>query len=207
MLLILPRYVYIQSIYTPVFPQKWTHWALLASQSVSFIGEMTLVFSIHEPRPDSMQRLSNFLLIFLCFSVPKALFVIVILFMKLLYIISGKKLYGGYVAGGLALASLVYVVYGATEGKQHFQIREVTISSDELPSGFDGYRIVQISDIHSGSWTGNSAALQKAVNLINAQHADLVLFTGDLVNNVATELDEFIPILEQIKEKTECIPF
>ena len=96
--------------------------------------------------------------------------------MKLLYIISGKKLYGGYVAGGLALASLVYVVYGATEGKQHFQIREVTISSDELPSGFDGYRIVQISDIHSGSWTGNSAALQKAVNLINAQHADLVHF-------------------------------
>lgn len=46
-----------------------------------------------------------------------------------------QKLYGGYVAGGLALASLVYVVYGATEGKQHFQIREVTISSDELPSG------------------------------------------------------------------------
>ena len=41
--------------------------------------------------------------------------------------------------------------------------------------------------IHSGSWTGNSAALQKAVNLINAQHADLVLFTGDLGNNVATE--------------------
>ena len=152
-------------------------------------------------RPDSMQRLSNFLLIFLCFSVPKALFVIVILFMKLLYIISGKKLYGGYVAGGLALASLIYVIYGATEGKQHFQIREVTISSDELPSGFDGYRIVQISDIHSGSWTGNGAALQKAVNLINAQHADLVLFTGDLVNNVATELDEFIPILEQIKGK------
>ena len=109
-----------------------------------------------------MQRLSNFLLIFLCFSVPKALFVIVILFMKLLYIISGKKLYGGYVAGGLALASLVYVVYGATEGKQHFQIREVSISSDDLPSGFDGYRIVQISDIHSGSWSGNSAALQKA---------------------------------------------
>lgn len=112
-----------------------------------------------------------------------------------------QKLYGGYVAGGLALASLIYVIYGATEGKQHFQIREVTISSDELPSGFDGYRIVQISDIHSGSWTGNGAALQKTVNLINAQHADLVLFTGDLVNNVATELDEFIPILEQIKGK------
>ena len=47
--------------------------------------------------------------------------------------------------------------------------------------------------------------LQKAVNLINAQHADLVLFTGDLVNNVATELDEFIPILEQIKGKRRSV--
>ncbi len=199
LLLILPD-MYIYKAYIRRVSQKWTHWAYWLPSLFLLLG-MTLVFSIHEPRPDSMQRLSNFLLIFLCFSVPKALFVIVILFMKLLYIISGKKLYGGYVAGGLALASLIYVIYGATEGKQHFQIREVTISSDELPSGFDGYRIVQISDIHSGSWTGNGAALQKAVNLINAQHADLVLFTGDLVNNVATELDEFIPILEQIKGK------
>ncbi|MFS2802140.1 metallophosphoesterase [Phocaeicola vulgatus] len=199
LLLILPD-MYIYKAYIRRVSKKWTHWAYWLPSLFLLLG-MTLVFSIHEPRPDSMQRLSNFLLIFLCFSVPKALFVIVILFMKLLYIISGKKLYGGYVAGGLALASLIYVIYGATEGKQHFQIREVTISSDELPSGFDGYRIVQISDIHSGSWTGNGAALQKAVNLINAQHADLVLFTGDLVNNVATELDEFIPILEQIKGK------
>lgn len=199
LLLILPD-MYIYKAYIRRVSQKWTHWAYWLPSLFLLLG-MTLVFSIHEPRPDSMQRLSNFLLIFLCFSVPKALFVIVILFMKFLYIISGKKLYGGYVAGGLALASLIYVIYGATEGKQHFQIREVTISSDELPSGFDGYRIVQISDIHSGSWTGNGAALQKAVNLINAQHADLVLFTGDLVNNVATELDEFIPILEQIKGK------
>ena len=173
LLLILPD-MYIYKAYIRRVSQKWTHWAYWLPSLFLLLG-MTLVFSIHEPRPDSMQRLSNFLLIFLCFSVPKALFVIVILFMKLLYIISGKKLYGGYVAGGLALASLIYVIYGATEGKQHFQIREVTISSDELPSGFDGYRIVQISDIHSGSWTGNGAALQKAVNLINAQHADLVL--------------------------------
>lgn len=83
------RYVYIQSIYTPCFP-KWTHWAYWLPSLFLLLG-MTLVFSIHEPRPDSMQRLSNFLLIFLCFSVPKALFVIVILFMKLLYIISGKN--------------------------------------------------------------------------------------------------------------------
>lgn len=198
-LLILPD-LYIYKTYIKRVSQKWICWVYWLPTVFLLVG-MLLVFSIHEPRPDSMQRLSNFLLIFLCFAVPKALFVIVMLFMKLLYIISGKKLYGGYVAGIIALASLVYVIYGATEGKQHFQIREVTINSDELPAAFNGYRIVQISDIHSGSWTGNSGALQKAVNLINDQHADLILFTGDLVNNVATELDEFISVLGQLKAK------
>lgn len=198
-LLVLPD-LYIDKAYLRRVSQKWIRWAYWLPSLFLLVG-MALVFSIHEPRPDSMQRLSHFLLIFLCFAVPKALFVLVILFMKLLYLLSGKRLYGGYVAGGLALGSLLYVVYGATEGKQHFQIREVTISSDELPAGFDGYRIVQISDIHSGSWTGNGAALQKAVNLVNGQHADLVLFTGDLVNNLATEVDEFMPILKQIKGK------
>lgn len=89
LLLILPD-MYIYKAYIRRVYQKWTHWAYWLPSLFLLLG-MTLVFSIHEPRPDSMQRLSNFLLIFLCFSVPKALFVIVILFMKLLYIISGKK--------------------------------------------------------------------------------------------------------------------
>lgn len=198
-LLILPD-TYIYKVYIRRVSQKWIRWAYWIPSLLLLLG-MALIFSIHEPRPDSMQRLSHFLLIFLCFAVPKALFVIIILFMKLLYILSGKRLYGGRIAGGLALFSLAYILYGATEGKQHFQIREVTVSSDELPAGFDGYRIIQLSDIHSGSWAGNGAALQKAVNLINEQHADIVLFTGDLVNNVATEVDEFLPILAQIKGK------
>lgn len=198
-LLVLPD-LYIYKAYIRRVSQRWIRWAYWLPSAFLLLG-MILIFSIYEPRPESMQRLSNFLIIFLCFAVPKALFVIVILFMKLLYLISGRKLYGGYVAATLALASLVYVLYGVTEGKQHFQIREVTISSDELPAAFNGYRIVQISDIHSGSWTGNGAALQEAVDMINAQQADLVLFTGDLVNNVSEELDEFIPILGQLKGK------
>ena len=198
-LLVLPD-LYIYKAYIRRVSQRWIRWAYWLPSAFLLLG-MILIFSIYEPRPESMQRLSNFLIIFLCFAVPKALFVIVILFMKLLYLISGRKLYGGYVAATLALASLVYVLYGVTEGKQHFQIREVTISSDELPAAFNGYRIVQISDIHSGSWTGNGAALQEAVDMINAQQPDLVLFTGDLVNNVSEELDEFIPILGQLKGK------
>lgn len=199
LLLVLPDW-YIYRAYICRVSQKWIKWAYWIPTFFLLTG-MAVIFSIHEPMPDSMYRLSNFLLIFLCFAVPKAMFVIIILFMKLLYLISGRKLYGGYVAGTLALASLAYVVYGATEGKQHFQIREVTINFKDLPEAFNGYRILQLSDIHSGSWTKNGKALQKAVDMANAQQADLVVFTGDIVNNIASELDEFIAILKQVKSE------
>lgn len=199
LLLILPDW-YIYRTYIHRVSQKWIRRAYWIP-TLFLVTGMTVIFSIHEPMPDSMYRLSNFLLIFLCFAVPKAIFVIVILIMKLLFLISGRRLYGGYIAGVVALASLAYVVYGATEGKQHFQIREVTITYKDLPDAFDGYRILQLSDIHSGSWTRNGKAIQKAVDMVNAEQADLVVFTGDIVNNIATELDEFIPILSQIKGK------
>lgn len=151
LLLVLPDW-YIYRAYIRRVSQKWIRWAYWIPTLFLLTG-MAVIFSIHEPMPDSMYRLSNFLLIFLCFAVPKAIFVIVILIMKLLFLISGRRLYGGYIAGILALASLAYVVYGSTEGKQHFQIREVTIGYKDLPDAFDGYRILQLSDIHSGSWT------------------------------------------------------
>ena len=120
LLLILPDW-YIYRAYIHRVSQKWIRRAYWIP-TLFLVTGMTVIFSIHEPMPDSMYRLSNFLLIFLCFAVPKAIFVIVILIMKLLFLISGRRLYGGYIAGVVALASLAYVVYGATEGKQHFQI-------------------------------------------------------------------------------------
>lgn len=199
LLLVLPD-VYIYKNYIHRISQKWIRRAYWVP-TLFLLAGMSVVFSIHEPRPDSMYRLSNFLLLFLCFTVPKAMFVIVSLVMRLLCLVSGKKLHGGLVAGGMAIASLAYVVYGATEGKQHFQVRETTIYYKDLPEAFDGYRILQLSDIHSGSWTKNGRALQKAVDMANAEQADVVVVTGDVVNNVATELDEFMAILDGIKGK------
>ena len=70
-----------------------------------------------------------------------------------------------------------------------------------MPEGFDGYRILQLSDIHSGSWKGNADAIQEAVDISNRQQADLIVFTGDLVNSRASELPEFMPALSQLKAK------
>lgn len=159
------------------------------------------IFTLYRPGPDAMQQLSYFLIVFLCFSVPKALFVLIHLLLRGIARITNRKLYGEQLAGMLALASLIYIIYGATAGKENFTVREVTFESSDLPAGFDGYRILQLSDLHTGSWKGNGRALQRAVDLCNKQQADVIVFTGDVVNNLASELKEFIPILSGLKAK------
>lgn len=108
-----------------------------------------------------------------------------------------------FVYVGLTLATLnsAMLLYGALIGKERFDVKEVTFTSPQLPKGFDGYRIVQLSDLHIGSWKGNGKAIQRMVDLVNAQKPDLIVFTGDLVNNRASELNEFENILSQLHAK------
>ena len=101
----------------------------------------------------------------------------------------------------LAVVSIVMIIYGSFIGRTQFDVKEVTYSSSKLPSSFDGYRIVQLSDIHIGSWQGNASAIQNLVNLVNEQHPDLIAFTGDLVNHRAIELNDFQHILAGLKAK------
>ena len=99
----------------------------------------------------------------------------------------------------LAVISLVNVIYGATAGITRFEVKEVTYESERLPEGFDGYRIAQLSDIHIGSWQGRPEAVEELVELTNSQKADLIVFTGDLVNQQSHELDAFQPALSRLK--------
>ena len=89
-------------------------------------------------------------------------------------------------------------IYGMVRGAYNYRVKRITFKSPHVPQAFDGYRIVQISDLHTGSFP-SSESLRKAVTLINKQAADLVFFTGDLVNNIATEAVPHIPVLGQIK--------
>ena len=99
---------------------------------------------------------------------------------------------------GLALYSFGCIAYGSFFGITRFEVKEVEYSSPRLPDGFDGYRIVQLSDIHIGSWQGRQKSIQKLVDMANGQKADLIVFTGDLVNQQSHELDAFAPILSQL---------
>jgi predicted MPP superfamily phosphohydrolase len=93
---------------------------------------------------------------------------------------------------GTAAVLLLIVLFGITRGRHFYRVRRETIYFPDLPEAFDGFTITQISDVHSGSFT-NAAGVQKGLDLVNAQHSDVILFTGDLVNNKASEMDRWIP--------------
>ena len=169
--------------------------------SILLLLGMVYVFGSFKAKPESMNLLGIFLITFLTINVPKIVFSLLSLLFRAILPKSKGRFLGNCIAGASALFVMGYILYGAFFGTENFQIRETTILFKDLPKGFENYRIVQISDIHCGSWAGDTKALQKAVNLINAQEPDLIVFTGDLVNNIATELDEFMPVLSQLKAK------
>lgn len=103
---------------------------------------------------------------------------------------------------GLLVAAVPFTafIYGMVKGAYDYQVKRVTLKFPNLPQAFDGYKILQISDLHTGSFT-STEPLQEAVRLINKQEADLVFFTGDLVNNQAVEVQRHIGTLKEIKAK------
>jgi predicted MPP superfamily phosphohydrolase len=103
---------------------------------------------------------------------------------------------------GIGLASIfsLLVIDGIAFGKYRHRVRKIKMKIAGLPNSFKGYKIIQISDVHSGSFF-NPEKLQKAIDLINEQKPDLVLFTGDMVNNYASEFQPFIPLFSSIQAK------
>ena len=103
---------------------------------------------------------------------------------------------------GMGIASIPFMgmLYGMFKGKYDFRVIKYTLFFDNLPEIFDGYRIIHISDIHSGSFD-NPEKVQYGIDMINAQEGDAIFFTGDLVNNKATEMDEWINHFKQLKAK------
>jgi predicted MPP superfamily phosphohydrolase len=100
---------------------------------------------------------------------------------------------------GLAAIPFLSLVYGIFEGKYNFKVIKKRIFFPDLPEEFDGFTITQISDVHSGSFD-NPEKINYAIDLVNAQNSDMILFTGDIVNTHAKEMIPWIDTFNRIKE-------
>ncbi|MFI1771080.1 metallophosphoesterase [Thalassobellus citreus] len=101
---------------------------------------------------------------------------------------------------GLAAIPLASIIYGIYKGRYNFKVLKYTMYFEDLPAAFNGYKVTQISDIHSGSFD-DVEKVEYAINLVNEQQSDVILFTGDMVNNKAEELKPYINIFGKLKAK------
>jgi uncharacterized protein len=99
---------------------------------------------------------------------------------------------------GLAFIPFVGIIYGIFKGKYDYTVHRHTLLFKDLPDAFDGLTITQLSDIHAGSFD-DPEAVKRGVALANAQQSDLLFFTGDLVNNAATEIEPYLAIFGALK--------
>jgi predicted MPP superfamily phosphohydrolase len=110
----------------------------------------------------------------------------------------GRLKFFSYMAITFAFVPFVGLVYGIFRGAYKYRLHKVQIPSSNLPNEFDGFKIIQLSDMHVGSFV-DATALEEAFEIVMKQNADLILFTGDLVNNTADETEGFLPVLQKLK--------
>jgi hypothetical protein len=112
-----------------------------------------------------------------------------------------RRKFVSQIALGIAAVPFLSIIYGITKGRYNFKVIKQTLYFDDLPENFDGFTLTHISDIHSGSFD-NPEEIAYAIDLINQQPSDLLLFTGDIVNSLATEMHPWIPAFKNIRTHT-----
>ncbi|MEA4936883.1 MAG: metallophosphoesterase [Paludibacter sp.] len=106
--------------------------------------------------------------------------------------------YAGVLVG---MFVIILLCHGAFVNPRNIQVRTVQVEVENLPAAFEGYKIAQISDIHLGSWGENHSYLKPVIDSINVQNVDIIVFTGDIVNNYTQEMNGWQPLFKQLKAK------
>lgn len=111
---------------------------------------------------------------------------------------ASRRKFVSQVGLGLAAVPFLSLIYGVTVGKYNYKVIRQQIFFPDLPDAFDGFTITQISDVHSGSFD-NPEKINYAIDLVNEQNSDMILFTGDIVNTDAKEMHPWIETFNRIK--------
>ncbi len=196
------------------FPYVYYIFLLLA---LLVLGNFVFQFTLGDDPNRVLSRPKSYAFGFLLTMITFNLITIVFLFSEDIFrLIAGiyQKLFGtekefsiptrrrflSLVAIGMAAVPFSALLYGMYKGKYNFKVLKYNLEFDDLPDSFHGYQITQISDIHSGSFD-NREKIEYAVDLVNRQKSDLLLFTGDMVNNKAEEMVPWKELFSTLEAK------
>ena len=201
------------------WPAKWRQVVTYGYLVVSVGVTITFLVGIGSfRRAQGMMPYHEWVLsIFLAFLISKLLFVIILFlgdigrfFYGIIHyfvksktqtaepFFPGRRKFIAQAAAAVGAISLGGFFYGMLKGKYDYKLHKETLYFDDLPEAFDGFTITQISDVHSGSFD-NKAAVQRGIDIAKAQNSDLFVFTGDLVNDAAWEIEPYIGHFSQLK--------
>ncbi|MBQ7824351.1 MAG: metallophosphoesterase [Bacteroidaceae bacterium] len=147
-------------------------------------------------------RLMWFFYAYLLFYVPKIVYAVLSVFDFFFPKRNNRRIRFFSVIGSVcAIFVFVSMLYGATYGRLHYTVNKEVIVTDRIPATFNNYRIVQLSDLHLGNFKNKTGFISDIVKQVNELNPDLIVFTGDLVNNRGNELDAYMSILSQLHAK------
>ncbi len=207
--------VYAYQAFKTIFKSKWV---AIGYEIISLLIIIFVVYQITQfDRTTGQNKMSLFTAgLLLLTLLPKVVIALVLLGedlfrlpMTIIHYFSHPKSFEGHIperrkfvsmiAMGLAAVPFVSLLYGIFVGKYDFRVIKQTVEFDDLPDEFDGFTLTQISDVHSGSFD-NPEKINYAIDLINEQKSDVILFTGDIVNTHATEMHPWIDTFNRIEQ-------
>ncbi|OOG19052.1 phosphohydrolase [Sphingobacterium sp. CZ-UAM] len=192
--------VYFFQAFTTVIHTAFLHKVYWYLDLLLLIGVFALIV-LRQQGKDIQQLAGNLVTSFLIVFIPKLPAFPILLTEDLFRVLQNfppRNTYLSEFVLALALVMVLIIAFGLTRGRYLYRVREEVLSFSDLPDAFDGFKITQISDIHSGSLS-NIKAVRKGIALANAQQSDLLLFTGDLVNNKAAEMESWISDFTSLK--------
>ncbi len=220
-LLLLDIYTYwgVKTITNRLDSSKYWRTGYLILILFTYIG-LAYLFLYFSKRPLHAGVLKNLLIgFFFSFLVFKLLFSLFLAIDDLLRIVSylfkfithffttqapvvypSRRKFIGQIGMGVAAIPFLSMLYGITKGKYNYKVKTLKIKFKNLPKSFNRFKVVHISDIHAGSFD-SLEDVQRGISLINKQNADIICFTGDLVNNDSREIEPFIDSFKTLKSK------
>jgi predicted MPP superfamily phosphohydrolase len=186
-----------------LFRRSWWRRLMWWLPGLLMLGYAVALASIRNFIPNDIRAVNIFMFLVGLIVMPKALYVLCSgLGRWWCSVTHTHRNWGNLVALVLIALEWFVLFYGSTIGVSQLKVKRVAVYFDNLPPAFEGYRIVQFSDAHVGSFNGSKIQLlERDVDSINAQHPDLITFTGDLQNIRPQEIPPVQPILARLRAR------